>query len=302
MPEPTTAPTRPVEFGIALNPEADRMDELIRLARLADNRGLELLGVMDHPFNPAAFDSWTLLTILAARTERIRLFPDVANLPLRPPAVLAKAAATLDRLSGGRIELGLGAGAGVESGGGMGGPKRTPVQAVAALAEGIEVIRRMWAADGRPAVFHGDHYQLEGVVPGPPPAHPISLWIGAYGRRMAALTGRLGDGWLPSYPLLDLAGYLELNKAVNDAAIDAGREPAAVRRLYNVVGRIDAAGSAVYDENAAAWAERLVELVLRAGVTGIMLTPMADHDQQIEVFAAEVVPAVRAALASEGVV
>jgi alkanesulfonate monooxygenase SsuD/methylene tetrahydromethanopterin reductase-like flavin-dependent oxidoreductase (luciferase family) len=300
MPEHTAVADHPLEFGIALNPEADRMDELIRLARLADNRGLDLVGVMDHPFNPAAFDSWTLLTVLAARTERIRLFPDVANVPLRPPAVLAKAAASLDRLSGGRIELGLGAGAAVEAGGGMGGPKRTAGQAIAALAEGIEVIRRMWADDGLPAKFDGEHYQLEGVVPGPVPAHPISLWIGAYGRRMVELTGRLGDGWLPSYPILDLAGYLELNKVVNDAAVDAGREPPAVRRLYNIIGRIDPAGTEPFDENAAAWAERLVEFVLSAGVTGLMLTPMADHERQVEVFAAEVVPAVREALAKEG--
>jgi alkanesulfonate monooxygenase SsuD/methylene tetrahydromethanopterin reductase-like flavin-dependent oxidoreductase (luciferase family) len=300
MPDPAAPAARPLEFGIALNPEADRMDDLIRLAQLADNRGLELLGVMDHPFNPAAFDSWTRLAVLAARTRRIRIFPDVANLPLRPPAVLAKAAASLDRLSGGRIELGLGAGAAAEhGGGGMGAPKRTPGQAVAALAEAIEVIRRMWAADGQPAVFDGEHYQLEGVVPGPAPAHPISVWVGAYGPRMVELTGRLADGWLPSYPYLDPAGYVKLTKVVDDAAANAGREPAAVRRLYNIIGRISSAGSAVFDESAAAWTERVVELVLSAGVTGIMLTPMADHDQQIEVFAAEIVPAVREALAKE---
>lgn len=301
MAEPTAAPHHPLEFGVALNPEADRTDEVIRLAQLADDRGLELAGVMDHPFNPAALDSWTLLTVLAARTERIRLFPDVANLPLRPPAMLAKAAASLDRLSGGRIELGVGAGAAADSGGGgMGGSKRTAKQAVAALAEGIEVIRRIWADDGMPAVFDGEYYQLEGVAPGPAPAHPISLWVGAYGPRMVKLTGRLADGWLPSYPLLDLDGYLALGKVMDDAAVDAGREPAAIRRLYNVIGQIDPAGSSAFNESADAWAERLVEFVLRAGVTAIMLTPMADHERQIEVFAAEVVPAVRDALVKEG--
>ena len=79
--------------------------------RAADEGGIDLVGIQDHPYQWRYVDTWTLIAWLAARTERIRFFPDVANLPLRPPAVLAKAAASLDVLSGGRVELGLGAGA-----------------------------------------------------------------------------------------------------------------------------------------------------------------------------------------------
>ncbi|MDT0468951.1 LLM class flavin-dependent oxidoreductase [Streptomyces gibsoniae] len=303
MSEPTAAPVRhPLEFGVALNPEAARTEELVRLARLADNRGLRLLGVMDHPYMPTTLDSWTLLSVLAASTEHIRLFPDVANLPLRPPAMLAKAAASLDLLSGGRVELGLGAGAAVQhGGGGMGGPRRSMKEAIEALEEGIAVIRRVWAASDEPAVYDGKHYRLEGVVPGPAPAHPIGVWVGAYGPRMVELTGRLADGWLPSFPYLDPAAFLKVNKSVDDSAVAASRSPSDVRRLYNIIGRIDPAGSGQFNDGPDSWIERLVELAVEGQVSGFMITPMADHDHQIEVFTAEIVPAVREALSKEGV-
>jgi alkanesulfonate monooxygenase SsuD/methylene tetrahydromethanopterin reductase-like flavin-dependent oxidoreductase (luciferase family) len=301
MTQPTPAPVHPLEFGIALNPDAARREELVRLARLADDRGLRLLGVIDHPYRAPTLDMWTLLSVLAASTEHIRLFPDVANLPLRPPAMLAKAAASLDLLSGGRVELGLGAGAAFgDGGGGMGGPRRSPKAAIDALEEAIAVIRLVWAASEEPAVYDGEHYRLEGVVPGPAPAHPIGLWVGAYGPRMVELTGRLADGWLPSIPFLDAAKYIRLNKVVDDAALAAGRSPSDVRRLCNIMGRVDPAGGGPFNEGAAGWTERLVELAVEGRVTGFMFTPMADHDRQIEVFAAEVVPAVREALRKEG--
>ncbi|MFJ2635700.1 LLM class flavin-dependent oxidoreductase [Streptomyces sp. NPDC087422] len=308
MSEPVTAPApttaervHPLEFGIALNPEAARIDELIRLAELADRRGFELLGLMDHPYMGAALEAWTLLSVLAARTERIRLFPDVANLPLRPPAMLAKAAASLDLISGGRVELGLGAGAAADhGGGGMGGPRRSPKVAIDALEEAVAVIRRVWAAGDTPAAYEGEHYRLEGVVPGPAPAHPIGIWLGAYRPRMLEVTARLGDGWLPSFPYLDPAAVIALNHRMDEAASAAGRAPSDVRRLYNIIGRIDGNGGAPFNEGSAAWTERLTELVLDGGVSAFVLTPMADHARQIETFHAEVVPAVREAVSKEG--
>lgn len=90
---------RPLEFGYFLVPNAD--DPLLDTARAADRAGLDLIGVQDHPYQRRYVDTWTLLSTIAAVTERVRVFPDVASLPLRPPAVLAKAAASLDVLSGG---------------------------------------------------------------------------------------------------------------------------------------------------------------------------------------------------------
>ena len=100
-----------VQFGYFLTPDATDATEVLRRAQVCDRAGYDLIGIQDHPYQWRFLDTWTLLAFLAGQTERVRLFPDVASLPLRPPAMLAKAAASLDVLSGGRIELGLGAGA-----------------------------------------------------------------------------------------------------------------------------------------------------------------------------------------------
>src|SRR5690348_944184 len=124
-------------FGCFLPPDARQARAVVELARFADRLGLDLVGVQDHPYQPRFLDTWTLLSVLAARTERIRLVPDVINLPLRPPAVLARAAASLDLLSGGRVELGLGSGAFAKAVGSMGGPRREAGEATEALEEAI---------------------------------------------------------------------------------------------------------------------------------------------------------------------
>src|SRR4051812_38502785 len=171
-----------VRLGVFVVPSAVDPAATVNQIVAADEAGLDLIGVQDHPYQRRFFDTWTLLSYVAARTERIRLVPDVANLPLRPPRLLAKAAASLDVLSGGRVELGLGAGAfweGIER---MGGPSLDAKQAVDALEAAIPVMREFWAGEDT----------------GPRPAHPIGIWLGAYGPRMLRITGRLADGWLPS--------------------------------------------------------------------------------------------------------
>ncbi|HEX2084337.1 MAG TPA: LLM class flavin-dependent oxidoreductase, partial [Solirubrobacteraceae bacterium] len=165
-----------IRLGISVVPAADDVDRLVRAVRLADEGGLELAGVQDHPYQRRFVDTLALLGHLLDRTERISVFPDVANLPLRPPAVLAKHAATLDRLSGGRFELGLGAGGFREAVRAMGGPELSAGQSVDALAEAIDVIRLVWSEE-RSVRYAGEHYRLDGYKPGPPPAHPIGIWL-----------------------------------------------------------------------------------------------------------------------------
>ena len=156
--------------------------------------------------------------MVAARTTSIRVAPNVANLPLRPPVVLARSAATLDLLSGGRVELGLGAGAFWDAIVAAGGPRRTPGESVEALEEAIEVIRGVWSGSGSVA-FEGQHYRVKGLHAGPAPAHPIGIWIGAYKPRMLRLIGRLADGWLPSM------GYAEPSALRGDERHDRPRGP-----------------------------------------------------------------------------
>nr|BFE74132.1 hypothetical protein GCM10020092_074330 [Actinoplanes digitatis] len=116
-------------FGAFITPTAEPPARAVELAVVADRAGLDLVTFQDHPYIARFHDTWTLISYAAARTERIRLSGNVLSLPLRDPAVLARAHASLDRLTGGRIELAIGAGAfwdGIEAMGGR-APHRGPV-------------------------------------------------------------------------------------------------------------------------------------------------------------------------------
>ncbi|GGO26619.1 hypothetical protein GCM10010116_53420 [Microbispora rosea subsp. aerata] len=284
-------------FGAFLTPDAAGHHRIVRQAVLADEIGLDIIGIQDHPYQPSFLDTWTLLSTLAGRTERVRLFPDVVNLPLRPPAVLAKAAASLDILSGGRVELGLGSGAFWDGIAAMDGPRRSPGEAVEALEEAIGVIRALWTPGGA-VRLDGRHYRLEGAHPGPFPPHPIGLWLGAYKRRMLELTGRLGDGWVPSSGYAAPGELGAMSEIVDAAAERAGRDPGEIRRAYNIAGRFSGvAGEGFLDGPPAAWAEQLAELALSHGMSVFVLA--VDDDRDLKVFAEEVAPAVREAVARE---
>jgi alkanesulfonate monooxygenase SsuD/methylene tetrahydromethanopterin reductase-like flavin-dependent oxidoreductase (luciferase family) len=286
-----------VLFGVFPVPEAERQDAVVEQVLLADRLGLDLVGIQDHPYQRRHLDAWTLLAYLAARTERVRLFPDVANLPLRHPGVLAKAAASLDRLSGGRVELGLGAGAFWEAIGAWGGPVRSGPQSVDALEEAIEIVRRVWAAE-RGITVEGEHYRMHGAHGGPPPAHDIGIWLGAYGPRMMRVVGRLADGWVPSLPRLPLEEVLGRQAMIDEAASRAGRDPARIRRIANLNGAIlDGAAEGWLRGPPEVWVEELVRLVRELRFDGFVVWP--DHEDalgQTERFAREVAPAVREAV------
>lgn len=281
-------------FGVFLPPLAEQAETVVTLARIADAAGIDLITVQDHPYQPAFLDTWTLLTHLAARTQRARLVPNVANLPLRPPAVLARSAASLDILSGGRVELGLGTGAFWDAIEAMGGPRRSKREAVDALTEAIDIIRALWTP-GRTPRIDGAHYRLAGAKPGPFPVHPIGIWLGAYGPRMLGLTGRVADGWLPSQGHAPPGKLADLNARIDEGAAEAGRDPAAVRRLYNVNGSFgDGAGfleGTVHD-----WVEQLTGLALDDGISGFVLSADVASARSMQRFAEEVAPAVRDAV------
>ena len=263
-------------FGVFPVPEADRQEQVLEQVLLADRLGLDLAGIQDHPYQRRYLDTWTLLAYLAGRTERIRLFPDVANLPLRPPAVMAKAAASLDRLSGGRFELGLGAGAFWEGIKAWDGPVRSGPESVDALEEAIGIIRRVWAGE-RGIRAEGDHYRLQGAHGGPEPAHDIGIWLGAYGPRMVRMVGRLADGWIPSLSNLPPEEALRRQDMIDDAARGAGRDPAAIRRLANVKGVItDGEHEGWLRGPAEHWAEELTRLHSDLRFEGFVFWP--DHE------------------------
>ncbi|MEU8240880.1 LLM class flavin-dependent oxidoreductase [Actinoplanes missouriensis] len=274
-----------LEFGTFITPAATDPDRVVALAVLAEQAGLDLVTFQDHPYQAGFLDTWTLLSFVAARTRNVRLSANVINLPLRPPAVLARSVASLDLLSGGRIELGLGAGAFWDAIEAMGGERLTAGQAVRALEEGIEIIRQIWDVETRGGVrVHGDFHRVSGAKRGPAPAHRVGIWLGAYKPRMLALTGRLADGWLPSLGYLKPGDLAAGNTIIDEAALEAGRKPQDVRRLLNLGGP-------------SLGAEELAELALTEGISTFILA--ADDPDAIRVFGEEVAPAVRELVTAE---
>jgi len=285
---------RVLKFGYFLIPYADA--PLLSLAQEAERLGLDYIGVQDHPYQRRFVDTWVLLSMIAAVTSRIGLFPDVANLALRPPAVMAKAAASIDRLSGGRFELGLGAGAFWEAIEAYGGPRRSPGEALAALAEAMEVIRMVWSGE-RNLRYEGQFYRLKGAQSGPVPAHPMGIWLGVYGARALRLAGRAADGWVPSFRG-DLNKIAGMAARLDAAAAEAGRDPASLRRILNVGGEITTgASNGVLHGPVDQWVDELTLLTTRFGFDTFIL--WAEGEDQLRRFAEQVAPAVRAQVEAE---
>lgn len=280
------------EFGISVVPEWENQDELIEMVTTADQLGLDLVGIQDHPYQRRFHDTWTLIAYLAAITSGIRFFPDVVSLPLRPPAVLAKSVASLDVLSGGRVELGLGAGAFWEAIGAMGGPLRTPAEAVEATEEAIDVIRMVWSGE-RGLRYDGDHYQLNGMHSGPTPAHDIKIWVGARGPRMLDLIGRKGDGWVPSSGWAPPDRLRESIDRIQESAAQAGREPDSIRVVYNVMGSIQDEGGDLFRGPVSKLVDELGTALDGGADTLVFWPDGADGVGQVATFASEVVSQLR---------
>jgi alkanesulfonate monooxygenase SsuD/methylene tetrahydromethanopterin reductase-like flavin-dependent oxidoreductase (luciferase family) len=153
----------PLEFGAFITPVNDPPQAAVARARLAEQLGYDLVSFQDHPYQPGFMDTWTLLTWVAAQTETIKIAGNVLNIPMRPAPVLARAAASLDLLSGGRLALGLGAGGFWDAMEAMGVTRRTAAESVDQLSEAIDVIREIWAADERAQLkYEGTYYHLCG--------------------------------------------------------------------------------------------------------------------------------------------
>lgn len=287
-----------LEFGFFLLPDAGDPQGTLETARLLDRLGYDLIGIQDHPYQSRHFDTFALMATILAQTERVRVFPDVANLALRPPAVIAKTAATLDQLSGGRFELGLGSGGFWQAIEAFGGPNRTPAEALKSLDEGIEIIRRFWAG-GRAIRFEGEQFQLKGAQPGPVPLHDIAIWLGVIKPRALALTGRLADGWIPSMSYVPPGEAARGNAIIDRAALDAGRNPSAVRRIYNLGGTFTGIAPSPFSPDdrqitgpVEHWIDVLTRLATEYGFSTFVLWAEPDPET-LRIFIEEVAPVVR---------
>jgi alkanesulfonate monooxygenase SsuD/methylene tetrahydromethanopterin reductase-like flavin-dependent oxidoreductase (luciferase family) len=291
-------------FGINVDPNARDPQDAFRRAQTADRAGLDLLTIQDHPYNKNFLDTWTLLSALASVTHTIHLGTNVANLPLRPPAMLAKAAASLDVISGGRTELGIGAGAFWRGVAAYGGPERSPGEAYEAFSEALDIIRGMWERAGGTFKYEGKHYRVRGAQPGPAPLHPIRIWVGAIGPRMLRLIGQKADGVLESITYVPPERLTWVNDQINEGAAMAGRDPDAVRRGYNIMGVVRdrntrglISSDSGLDGPADYWIEQLVRLYREYRQDTFLFWPTeGDAVDQIERFANEIVPAVQTEL------
>jgi alkanesulfonate monooxygenase SsuD/methylene tetrahydromethanopterin reductase-like flavin-dependent oxidoreductase (luciferase family) len=275
----------PLRFGTFISPTNSPAHRPVEMAQHSERLGFDLVTFQDHPYLSSYLDTWTLLSWVAAQTERIGVSGNVLNLPLRqPPAVLARAATSLDLLSGGRMTLGIGAGNYWDSIAAVGGRRLAPRQAVEALGEAIDVIRAIWdASDSAALPVEGEYYKIGDAERGPAPAHEIPIVLGGYKPKMLDLVGRKADGWLPSLPVMGLDGLKHGNAIIDDAARAAGRDDRAITRLLNIFP----------DQTP----EALTRMALEDGVSTFIL--VSDELGVLERSAAELIPAIREQVARE---
>jgi len=294
----------PPLFGANIDPTAHKINLAFQLARTADTTGLDLIGVQDHAYNANFLETWTFITGLALATERVRVMTNVLTTPLRSPAMLAKMAATLDVMSNGRVELGLGAG-GIEQGiRAFGGEFGTPGERYQAFEESMAVIRGLWNSAGKPFSFNGKFHQVDNVQFGPIPTQPIRIWTGSLGPRAVKLTGRTADGLIVSMSYIPPEQLPEINRLLDEGAAEAGRKSTDIRRAYNIAGAITDNGSRIIPRrqglvigSAKEWAEKITGFYQEHRQDTFLFWPVAGEEQkQIEIFANEVVPMVREAV------
>jgi probable F420-dependent oxidoreductase len=237
---------RPLRIGIQL-PEVERdvrWPEYVAMARAAEAAGFDSIWIGDHLLyrgdgrpERGPWEAWTMLSALAAVTERVELGPLVACANFHPPALIAKMAATLGEVSGGRFVLALGAGWNEAEFRAFGIPFD---HRVARFEEAFTIIRRL--LDGERVTLPGRYRQVEDAVLLPRPAERPRLMIGSNGPRMLRIALPHVDAWNTWYEDYGNTpeGFAALNARVTRAIEDAGRDPGAVERSACVLVRLDA--------------------------------------------------------------
>lgn len=307
----------PIEFGIYLPQLAAGVDELIDRAQAAERVGFDSLWLFDHLYGPGApdvvaYEGWVLATTLLVRTSRLRVGHLVNCNNFRHPAVLAKMAATLDVVSNGRLEFGLGSGSYEAEHVQAGLPWGSAKERTERLAEALEIVTRMFA--GSRASFDGRHYQLRDLPTTPAPVqtpHP-PIHIGGVGPTTRRLAAKYADVWnIPTYALDRVT---DLMSAVDQECERIGRDPATLRRSIEAVlvtataDRLDKAlevgrrryGGPGYGLEAGGFVgspEQIVDRIGELASAGFGTFIFMTHDRAdpvtLELFAADVMPAFR---------
>ena len=247
-----TEPSR-VSFGIKTSQMGLTYEEILKAWREAEQIPVfEHAWLWDHmvplrgDIRGAALEAWTLLAALAAQTSRLRLGVIVTSNRLRSPTLLAKMAATVDIISGGRLDFGIGVGGSrvavenpaVREFEAYGVPLVSPGVAVRDLAESLSIIRRMWT-EVEPFDFDGESIQLKGAVCEPKPLqrpHPPIL-IGGAGDRVLRIVAEHADIW--NYPGLPSPEFHQRNELLNEHCAAIGHDPDEIVRSMQTIVRGD---------------------------------------------------------------
>ena len=222
-----------VQFGVnvatAAEPEANPVADALR----AEALGFDFVSANDHPCGTLpSYETWTMLTWIAAKTSRIKVATRVLGVPYRAPAMVAKMAESLDRLSNGRLILGIGAGGSDAEFRAFGLRVSSPKEKIEGLEEAVNIIRGLWHSRG--LTFDGFHHRTEAADIEPKPEHHIPIWLGTFGKQALAVTGRVADGWIPTLEMAPPEEIPAMRQRIFDAAADAGRDPHEISLVYNM--------------------------------------------------------------------
>lgn len=283
-------------FGVNVPTSATPGADPVTIARTAEALGFDFASASDHPCGIApTFENWTMLTWIAASTSRIKVATRVLGVPYRSPAMVAKMAETLDRLSGGRLILGLGGGYSDDEFRAFGLRVPAARDKVDGLEEAITITRGLWSQPSY--TFGGRLHHVTAADIEPKPGHHIPIWLGTFGDRALAVTGRLADGWIPSLGHATASQLSAMRDKVLTAALQAGRTAADLTCALNIevqIGtHIDPRPGLITGPPAEVTA-CLLEFVT-AGFTAFNFMPAGElHIDQLEQLAAHVLPGLRA--------
>jgi alkanesulfonate monooxygenase SsuD/methylene tetrahydromethanopterin reductase-like flavin-dependent oxidoreductase (luciferase family) len=287
-----------VTFGLNVGAELESTADPARAAREAEDLGFDFVSVNDHPGNTdPVYETWTMLAWMAAATSRLTIAPRVLGVPFRSPPLVAKMAETLQRLSGGRLILGLGGGSGDGEFRAFGLGVPSTREKVDGLEDAIRITKGLWSE--RDFTYEGRRYRTERANLEPKPERPIPIWTGTLGPRGLAITGRLADGWIPSLELAPPERAREMRDRILAAAEEAGRDPEAITCCYNLDVRIHADADEP-EHIVAGPGEQVVERLasfIEMGFTSFNVFPVGPgREEQIQRLAREVMPAVRSGI------
>jgi len=274
-------------FGLFLAHKEDP----VASARRAEELGFDMVTISDHLHGASpTWEPWTALTWIAAATERIRVAPNVLGLPYRHPAVTAKMAETLQRLSGGRLVLGIGAGGSDTEFQAFGLPMRSPGEKVDAFEEALRIIRGLWEQES--FSFEGERYTVGEARIEPKPEGRIPIWVGAYGDRMIEVIGRHADGWMPSTMYIALDRASDKMERLRATAEAAGRDPDEITCALNVWLRIEEDAEARKGQIAGGTDEVVEALsgLLERGFSHLNFATSGDLEEQRGRLAEEILP------------